>query len=149
MTFDRFARIFGTGRSKSAGWRQPWRDNCFVELQKRDQDRAHRRCGALAQALARAPSTYEPSLTVGLVPRTFASLRATCSTILRNSRNRSSSVEVRSDRFALITQSYRCRSGARSVVLRRNTSRKSRFARTRSTDLPIALVEAVTPSRCS
>jgi len=33
VTFDRFARIFGTGRSESAGWRQPRRDNCFVELQ--------------------------------------------------------------------------------------------------------------------
>ena len=75
--------------------------------------------------------------------------RATCSTILRNSLKRSSSVELNSDRFALITQSYRRWSTFISLPLRRKTSRNSRRARFRSTDFPIAFVEAVKPSRWS
>ena len=76
------------------------------------------------------------------------SSRATCSTILRNSRKRSSSFELSKDLLALMTQSYCCPSASNSLRLRRKTSRNKRRARLRSTDFPIAFVEAVTPRRC-
>ena len=42
MSFNCFARIFGAGWNKTAGRRQPWRDYCFVKLQKRNQNKTHR-----------------------------------------------------------------------------------------------------------
>ena len=36
-----FARILRTGRNKAARRRQPWRDYCFIKLQKRNQNRPH------------------------------------------------------------------------------------------------------------
>src|SRR5262245_16920959 len=127
MTLDCFARIFRAGRNETARRRQPRRDYCFVELQKRNQNETHRR---------RTPNIYRRSS------------RATCSTILRNSLKRSSSLELSSGRLALKTQSYRWLRAFNSVALRRKTSRSRRRARLRSTDFPIALVEAVTPRRC-
>ena len=53
MAFNRFARVFRASRNKTARRRQPRRDYCFVKLQKRNQNRAHRSPGALAQARAR------------------------------------------------------------------------------------------------
>src|SRR5205809_1107831 len=42
VSFNCFARIFRTGRCKAAGRRQPWRDYCLVEFQKRNQNETHR-----------------------------------------------------------------------------------------------------------
>lgn len=141
MTFNCFARIFRTSWSETAGRRQPRRDYCFIKFQKRNQNKSHN--------VAQTSVCVSPMSSQTEVCATHFSLRATCSTILRNSLNRSSSVEVSKGRLALMTQSYRCRRAPKSVRLRRNTSRNKRFARVRSTDLPMAFVEAVTPSRCS
>src|SRR5213079_3314874 len=54
MAFNRFARVFGTGRNKTTGRRQPGRDYCLVELQKRNKNKAHRQIwSAVASASAR------------------------------------------------------------------------------------------------
>ena len=145
MTFNRFARIFGTRRNKSARRRQPRRDYSFVKLQKRNQDKTHRLMWHRLQSVSCSGHT-DLSLCHSHQRR---SSRATCSTILRNSRKRSSSFEPSRDRLALKTQSYRRSRPFNSLALRRKTSRSKRRARFRSTDFPIAFVEAVTPSRCS
>jgi len=137
MAFNCFARIFGAGWNKTAGRRQPRRDYCFVKLQKRNQNKTHRLMWHRLQSVS-CPALFQPR-----------SSRATCSTILRNSRKRSSSFELSRDLLALMTQSYCCPSAFKSLRLRRKTSRNKRRARLRSTDFPIAFVEAVTPSRCT
>ena len=42
MALDCFTRIFGTSRNKTTRRRQPRRDYCFVELQERNKNDAHR-----------------------------------------------------------------------------------------------------------
>src|SRR6478752_2051721 len=42
MALDCFTRIFGTSRNKATRRRQPRRDYCFVELQERNKNYAHR-----------------------------------------------------------------------------------------------------------
>ena len=144
MAFNCLARIFGAGWNKTAGRRQPRRDYCFVKLQKRNQNKTHRLMWHRLQSVSllrhrlKSVPLFQPR-----------SSRATCSTILRNSRKRSSSFELSRDLLALMTQSYCCPSASNSLRLRRKTSRNKRRARLRSTDFPIAFVEAVTPSRCT
>src|SRR5439155_8990686 len=41
MALNCFTRVFGTSRNKTTRRRQPRRDYCFVELQKRNKNGAH------------------------------------------------------------------------------------------------------------
>ena len=102
MAFNCFARIFGAGWNKTAGRRQPRRDYCFVKLQKRNQNKTHRLMWHRLQSVSCPPQPHRLKSVPLFQPR---SSRATCSTILRNSRKRSSSFELSKDLLALMTQS--------------------------------------------
>ena len=65
---NRFACVLGTRRHKPARRWQPRRDYRFVKLQKRNQNRAHGSFGGISPSVS-AGSLFEPSLTVGLLPR--------------------------------------------------------------------------------